>query len=49
MINKMHSAQRTKYVIPRPRNLYNFSVVLFIAVGSICYGYAATISAAPIG
>lgn len=45
----MRSAQRTKYVIPRPRNLYNFGVALSIAIGSICHGYAATISAAPIG
>ncbi|KAK3115032.1 hypothetical protein LTR53_006026 [Teratosphaeriaceae sp. CCFEE 6253] len=38
-----------KYVIPRPRNLYNFGVALFVAVGSLCYGYASSISAALIG
>ncbi|KAK3646212.1 hypothetical protein LTR56_007171 [Elasticomyces elasticus] len=38
-----------KYVIPRPRNIYNFFVALFVAVGSLCYGYASSISAALIG
>lgn len=38
-----------RYVIPRPRNLYNFLVALFVACGSLCYGYASSISAALIG
>jgi MFS family permease len=46
----MHPDQATKkYVIPRPRNLYNFSVALFVAFGSLSYGYASSISAATIG
>lgn len=43
------SATQKKYVIPRPRNLYNFLVALFVACGSLCYGYASSISAALIG
>ena len=43
------TGKMTKYVIPRPRNLYNFGVALFVAVGSLCYGYASSISAALIG
>jgi MFS family permease len=42
-------SKRAKYVIPRPRNKYNFFVALFVAVGSLCYGYASSISAALIG
>ena len=42
-------SKRAKYVIPRPRNAYNFFVALFVAVGSLCYGYASSISAALIG
>lgn len=38
-----------RYVVPRPRNLYNFLVALFVACGSLCYGYASSISAALIG
>ncbi|KAK5162298.1 hypothetical protein LTS14_000645 [Recurvomyces mirabilis] len=45
----MAGEQKSKYVIPRPRNLYNFGVALFVAVGSLCYGYASSISAALIG
>lgn len=41
--------QAKKYVIPRPRNLYNFTVALFVAFGSLSYGYASSISAATIG
>jgi hypothetical protein len=41
--------KKTKYVIPRPRNRYNFFVALFVAFGSLCYGYASSISAALIG
>lgn len=41
--------ERKKYVIPRPRNIYNFGVALFVAFGSLCYGYASSISAALIG
>lgn len=42
--------ERTKrYIIPRPRNWYNFSVALFVAFGSLSYGYASSISAAVIG
>lgn len=33
-----YATEKTKYVIPRPRNLYNFGVALFVAVGSLCYG-----------
>ena len=29
---------KEKYVVPRPRNFYNFGVALFVAVGSLCYG-----------
>jgi MFS family permease len=43
------SQPRKKYIIPRPRNWYNFSIALFVAVGSLCYGYASSISAALIG
>lgn len=42
-------SKKAKYVIPRPRNAYNFFVALFVAVGSLCYGYASSISAALIG
>lgn len=49
MKNHSPAANRTKYVIPRPRNAYNFFVALFVAVGSLCYGYASSISAALIG
>ncbi|SMY21702.1 unnamed protein product [Zymoseptoria tritici ST99CH_1A5] len=45
----MPSTSRKKYIIPRPRNLYNFTIALFVAVGSLCYGYASSISAALIG
>ena len=41
--------KKAKYVIPRPRNLYNFGVALFVAFGSLSYGYASSISAALIG
>lgn len=41
--------ERKKFVIPRPRNKYNFFVALFVAFGSLCYGYASSISAALIG
>jgi hypothetical protein len=34
----MRSQKKGKYVIPRPRNTYNFGVALFVAVGSLCYG-----------
>lgn len=40
---------KPKYTIPRPRNLYNFTIALFVACGSLCYGYASSISAALIG
>ncbi|KAK5951934.1 hypothetical protein OHC33_006820 [Knufia fluminis] len=43
------SRSKPKYVIPRPRNGYNFSIALFVACGSLCYGYASSISAALIG
>ena len=44
------TGERTKrYIIPRPRNWYNFSVALFVAFGSLSYGYASSISAAVIG
>lgn len=38
--NKMKPStqEKKKYVIPRPRNVYNFGVALFVAVGSLCYG-----------
>ncbi len=42
-------SKKAKYVIPRPRNAYNFAVALFVACGSLCYGYASSISAALIG
>jgi MFS family permease len=42
-------SKKAKYVVPRPRNLYNFGVALFVAFGSLCYGYASSISAALIG
>lgn len=42
-------SQKPKYVIPRPRKFYNFSIALFVACGSLCYGYASSISAALIG
>jgi MFS family permease len=42
-------SKKAKYVIPRPRNIYNFFVALFVAFGSLCYGYASSISAALIG
>lgn len=42
-------SKKAKYVVPRPRNLYNFFVALFVAFGSLCYGYASSISAALIG
>ena len=45
----MREQKSGKYVVPRPRNLYNFGVALFVAVGSLCYGYASSISAALIG
>jgi hypothetical protein len=46
----MDSALKTKkYIIPRPRNVYNFAVALFVAFGSLSYGYASSISAAFIG
>ena len=45
----MQTPEKSRYVIPRPRNLYNFGVALFVAVGSLCYGYASSISAALIG
>lgn len=34
----MRAEGSRRYVIPRPRNLYNFGVALFVAVGSLCYG-----------
>lgn len=43
------SSSKPKYVIPRPRNGYNFAIALFVACGSLCYGYASSISAALIG
>lgn len=43
------SQKKIKYVLPRPRNLYNFIVALFVAFGSLSYGYASSISAATIG
>jgi hypothetical protein len=43
------SFTKKKYIIPRPRNVYNFSVALFVAFGSLSYGYASSISAATIG
>src|SRR5690348_7664673 len=46
----MAEGEKTKrYIIPRPRNWYNFSVALFVAFGSLSYGYASSISAAVIG
>ena len=42
-------SKKAKYVIPRPRNIYNFGVALFVAFGSLSYGYASSISAALIG
>lgn len=45
----MVEGERKRYIIPRPRNLYNFSVALFVAFGSLSYGYASSISAAVIG
>lgn len=42
-------SKKAKYVVPRPRNVYNFFVALFVAFGSLCYGYASSISAALIG
>ena len=45
----MRPNQSRKYVIPRPRNIYNFGVALFVAFGSLSYGYASSISAALIG
>ena len=44
-----NNSTKSKYVVPRPRNLYNFLVALFVATGSLCYGYASSISAALIG
>lgn len=41
--------KKKKYIVPRPRNLYNFTVALFVAFGSLSYGYASSISAAFIG
>lgn len=43
------TGKKPKYVIPRPRNKYNFFVALFVASGSLAYGYASSISAALIG
>lgn len=43
------SSNEPRYNVPRPRNLYNFLVALFVACGSLCYGYASSISAALIG
>ena len=34
----MQPEKGKKYVVPRPRNVYNFVVALFVAVGSLCYG-----------
>jgi MFS family permease len=45
----MANNSKKKYIIPRPRNWYNFSVALFVAFGSLSYGYASSISAATIG
>lgn len=42
-------AKEKKYIVPRPRNVYNFFVALFVAFGSLSYGYASSISAAFIG
>lgn len=47
--NMKDQSKKAKYVVPRPRNLYNFFVALFVAFGSLCYGYASSISAALIG
>jgi len=44
-----NTESKPKYVIPRPRNGYNFAIALFVACGSLCYGYASSISAALIG
>lgn len=41
--------KKKKYIVPRPRNVYNFCVALFVAFGSLSYGYASSISAAFIG
>jgi hypothetical protein len=45
----METQKKKKYIIPRPRNVYNFTVALFVAFGSLSYGYASSISAATIG
>ncbi|RFU24186.1 hypothetical protein B7463_g12152, partial [Scytalidium lignicola] len=39
----------TKPLIARPRNAYNLAVALFVAVGSLSYGYCTSISSAIIG
>ncbi|KAF1810496.1 general substrate transporter [Eremomyces bilateralis CBS 781.70] len=45
----MANPESKHYIIPRPRNWYNFIVALFVAFGSLSYGYASSISAATIG
>lgn len=48
-LSEAQKPAKQKYVVPRPRNVYNFAIALFVACGSLCYGYASSISAALIG
>ncbi|ORY06499.1 and other transporter-domain-containing protein [Clohesyomyces aquaticus] len=48
-MEESQSQKPKRYIIPRPRNAYNFAVALFVAFGSLSYGYASSISAAFIG
>ncbi|KAF2029505.1 general substrate transporter [Setomelanomma holmii] len=48
-MEESQSQKPKRYIIPRPRNAYNFCVALFVAFGSLSYGYASSISAAFIG